>query len=106
MSGVITDALPDFQRRIGYEFRDRTLLERALTHKSCSNEHREGRSPDNETLEFLGAAVLASDVGDLIIRFFPDLQAGALSKIKAHLVSSTTLAAKGRDLGIGKFLRM
>jgi ribonuclease-3 len=106
MSGVVTDTLRDFQKRIGYEFRDRTLLERALTHKSFSNEHREVRSPNNERLEFLGDAVLGFVVGELIFRFFPDLQEGALSKIKAHLVSSTTLAAKGRDLGIGRFLRM
>jgi ribonuclease-3 len=106
MSGVATEALPDFERRIGYAFRDRTLLERALTHKSFSNENRDARSPNNERLEFLGDAVLGFVVGELIYRFFPDLQEGALSKIKAHLVSSTTLACKGRDLGIGKFLRM
>lgn len=106
MSGVVTETLPDFERRIGYEFRDQTLLERALTHKSFSNEHREVRSPNNERLEFLGDAVLGFVVGELIYRFFPDLQEGALSKIKAHLVSATTLAVKGRDLGIGRFLRM
>jgi ribonuclease-3 len=106
MSGVATDTLPDFERRIGYAFRDRTLLERALTHKSFSNENRDARSPNNERLEFLGDAVLGFVVGELIYRFFPDLQEGALSKIKAHLVSSATLAGKGRDLGIGKFLRM
>lgn len=106
MSGVATETLPEFQRRIGYEFRDVTLLERALTHKSFSNEHREVRSPNNERLEFLGDAVLGFVVGELIYRFFPDLQEGALSKIKAHLVSAMTLSTKGRDLGIGRILRM
>ena len=106
MSGVATETLSDFQRRVGYEFRDVALLERALTHKSFTNEHREARSPNNERMEFLGDAVLGFVVGELIYRFFPDLQEGALSKIKAHLVSSTTLAAKGRDIGLGRFLRM
>src|SRR5512138_3337780 len=106
MSGGATETISDFQRRVGYEFRDPTLLERALTHKSFSNEHREIRSPNNERLEFLGDAVLGFVIGELIYRFFPDLQEGALSKIKAHLVSSTTLAAKARDLGVGRFLRM
>jgi ribonuclease-3 len=106
MSGVATDTLSDFQRRIGYEFRDSALLERALTHKSFTNEHREARSPNNERMEFLGDAVLGFVVGEHIYHFFPDLQEGALSKIKAHLVSSATLAGKARDLGIGKFLRM
>src|SRR5512134_1973573 len=106
MSGLATETPSDFQRRVGYEFRDPTLLERALTHKSFTNENREIRSPNNERLEFLGDAVLGFVVGELIYRFFPDLQEGALSKIKAHLVSSTTLATKARDLGIGRFLRM
>lgn len=106
MSSVATDTLSDFQRRIDYEFRDAALLERALTHKSFSNEHREARSPNNERMEFLGDAVLGFVIGEHIYRFFPDLQEGALSKIKAHLVSAATLAAKGRDLGIGRFLRM
>jgi ribonuclease-3 len=106
MNGVAIETLSDFQRRVGYEFRDFALLERALTHKSFTNEHRESRSPNNERLEFLGDAVLGFVIGELIYRFFPDLQEGALSKIKAHLVSSTTLAAKARDLGIGRFLRL
>src|SRR5512144_2782201 len=106
MSGVATETILEFQRRVGYDFHDPSLLERALTHKSFSNEHREVRSPNNERLEFLGDAVLGFVVGELIYRFFPDLQEGALSKIKAHLVSSTTLAGKARDLGIGRVLRM
>src|SRR6059036_1374423 len=106
MSGVATETPSEFQRRVGYEFNDPTLLERALTHKSFTNEHRETRSPNNERLEFLGDAVLGFVIGELIYRFFPNLQEGALSKIKAHLVSATTLAGKGRALGIGRVLRM
>jgi len=92
--------------RIGHVFRDTTLLERALTHRSFSNEQRDLRSPNNERLEFLGDTVLGFLIGDLIYRVFPNLQEGALSKIKAHLVSATTLATKARDLGLGRYLRM
>src|SRR6476660_3082708 len=106
MSSAATDTLADFQRRIGYEFRDAGLLERALTHKSFTNEHREARSPNNERMEFLGDAVLGFVIGEHIYHFFPDLQEGALSKIQAHLVSAATLAGKGRGMGIGRFLRM
>jgi len=106
MSSAATDTLSDFQRRIEYEFRDPGLLERALTHKSFTNEHREARSPNNERMEFLGDAVLGFVIGEHIYHFFPDLQEGALSKIKAHLVSAATLAGKGREMGIGRFLRM
>ena len=100
------EAAADFQQQLGYTFRDLGLLERALTHKSFSNENREVRAPNNERLEFLGDAVLGFVVGELIYRSFPNLQEGALSKIKAHLVSATMLSAKARALGIGRFLRM
>jgi ribonuclease III len=106
MNGAAVEAVSDFEQRLGYAFRQRELLERALTHKSFSNENRESRSPNNERLEFLGDAVLGFVVGEVIYRSFPSLQEGALSKIKAHLVSSNMLGAKGRQLEIGKFLRM
>jgi ribonuclease-3 len=106
MSAVPSEAISAFQQAVGYTFRDVDLLERALTHKSFSNENREARSPNNERLEFLGDAVLGFVVGELIYRSFPNLQEGALSKIKAHLVSANMLSAKARSLGIGRFLRM
>ena len=106
MSLVPTEAVSAFQQRLGYTFRDLDLLGRALTHKSFSNENREVRAPNNERLEFLGDAVLGFIVGELIYRSFPALQEGALSKIKAHLVSANMLAGKARALEIGRYLRM
>ena len=106
MSDTVGEALPDFEEVLGYRFRDRDLLARALTHKSYANERRETSSSHNERLEFLGDTVLGFVIGELIYRSFPNLQEGALSKIKAHLVSATTLSAKGRALGIGRYLRM
>jgi ribonuclease-3 len=100
------ETLSDFQSRIGYRFRSLDLLERALTHKSFSNETRDARSPNNERLEFLGDAVLGFAIGEMIYRSFPNLQEGALSKIKAHLVSANMLATKARALDLGRFLRM
>jgi ribonuclease-3 len=106
LSSALTEADGGLQERLGYSFQDPSLLERALTHRSFSNEHRELRSPNNERLEFLGDTVLGFVVGDYIYRAFPNLQEGALSKIKAHLVSAATLAGKGRDIGLGRYLRM
>jgi ribonuclease III len=106
MSVVPTEGVASFQQPLGYSFRSLDLLERALTHKSFTNENRELRSPNNERLEFLGDAVLGFVVGEMIYRSFPTLQEGALSKIKAHLVSANMLSAKARALGIGRFLRM
>jgi ribonuclease-3 len=82
------------------------MLARALTHKSYSNENRAPRVHDNETLEFLGDAILGFVVGELIFKSFPALQEGALSKIKAHLVSAATLSQKARQLDLGSFLRL
>jgi ribonuclease-3 len=106
MNGAAAEAVSEFEQKLGYAFRQRELLERALTHKSFSNENRDSRAPNNERLEFLGDAVLGSVVGEMIYRSFPTLQEGALSKIKAHLVSSNMLGAKGRALEIGRYLRM
>jgi ribonuclease III len=106
VSRAVSESLTDLQERVGHSFREVGLLERALTHRSFSNEHRELQSPNNERLEFLGDTVLGFVIGDMIYRSFPNLQEGALSKIKAHLVSATTLAEKGRALGLGRFLRM
>ncbi|MGE5413447.1 MAG: ribonuclease III domain-containing protein, partial [Syntrophomonadaceae bacterium] len=83
MSAVPTEGVAAFQQHLGYAFRSLDLLERALTHKSFTNENREFPSPNNERLEFLGDAVLGFVVGEMIYRSFPSLQEGALSKIKA-----------------------
>ena len=100
------ETISDFQTRLNYTFRDVELLERALTHKSFANERREAASSNNERLEFLGDTVLDFLIGDLLYRTFPSLQEGALSKIKAHLVSAAILGEKGRALETGRFLRM
>ncbi|HXG57526.1 MAG TPA: ribonuclease III [Thermoanaerobaculia bacterium] len=98
------DHLGEFEARIGYAFRDRDLLRRALTHKSFSHEAKQPSVDHNETFEFLGDSVLGFVVGDLLFRRFPDLDEGALSKIKAYLVSANSLAAKARQLGMGEFI--
>ncbi len=105
MSSAI-ETYAEFEQALGYKFQDRDLLARSLTHKSYANERRETSSSHNERLEFLGDTVLGFVIGELIYRSFPNLQEGALSKIKAHLVSAATLASKGRALGIGRYLRM
>ena len=93
--------LPDFERRIGYTFKRRDLLTRAITHKSYSHEARHENVRHNETFEFLGDSVLGFVIGDMLFRHFPELDEGALSKMKAYLVSATSLAEKGRRLGMG-----
>jgi ribonuclease-3 len=100
------DDLTAFETRIGYPFRNRELLTRALTHKSFSHEAKDDSVSHNETFEFLGDSVLGFVVGDLLFRNFPALDEGALSKMKAYLVSATSLAAKARDYEMGGVIRL
>jgi len=96
----------EFEERIGYTFTRRDLLTRALTHKSYSHEAKIEGARHNETFEFLGDSVLGFVIGDLLFNYFPDLDEGALSKMKAFLVSATSLAAKARAYGMGDVIRL
>jgi len=97
----LNDNVSEFEQRIGYTFTERELLRRALTHKSYSHEAKEPDARHNETFEFLGDSVLGFVIGDLLFRHFPTLDEGALSKMKAFLVSASSLAAKARQFGMG-----
>jgi ribonuclease III len=95
------NGIPDFEQRLGYSFQQPDVLRRALTHKSYSHESKEDDVRHNETFEFLGDSVLGFVIGDLLFRQFPKLDEGALSKMKAFLVSAPSLAAKSREFGMG-----
>lgn len=98
--------LDEAQQAIGYTFRDPRLLDEALTHTSYVNELREQESKDNERLEFLGDAVLALVISEHVASACPDLAEGALSKLRASLVSEATLARVARRLDLGRLLRL
>jgi ribonuclease-3 len=89
---------------IGYRFRDRGLLEHALTHRSRANEDVTGGVIDNESLEFLGDAVLGFVVADMLFCRFPDRDEGEKSKMKAGLVSAATLGRQAARLELGQHL--
>lgn len=92
------------ERRIGYRFRDRGLLEHALTHRSRVHEDASGGVFDNESMEFLGDSVLGFVIADLLFRQFPQHNEGQKSKLKASIVSATSLARLGEKIGLGEFL--
>jgi len=94
----------ELERRAGYTFRDPGLLEHALTHTSRANEDASGGVIDNESLEFLGDAVLGFAIADLLFRGFPEQDEGWKSKMKAALVSTTSLAGLAEGLGLGDHL--
>jgi ribonuclease III len=94
--------LETLAERIGYRFVDLALLDRALTHKSVTNE--EGGLLHNEPLEFLGDAVLGFLVADLLHRQNPDGAEGAKSRARAALVSAASLAPRAAELGLSGLL--
>jgi ribonuclease-3 len=90
-------------RRLGHLFRDLRLLDRALRHSSYAHERPES-GPSNEQLEFLGDAVLALTVSDLLLNSFPQSSEGELSRSRAALVNARQLAALARHLDLGPHL--
>src|SRR5690606_17411651 len=102
--GRFGDELEPLERRIGYRFRDRGLLEHALTHRSRVHEDASGGVYDNESMEFLGDSVLGFVIADMLFREFPHHNEGQKSKLKASIVSATSLARLGERLGLGEFL--
>ena len=100
----LRDEFDALQRSIDYRFRDRGLLEHAMTHTSRANEDESGGVADNESLEFLGDAVLGFLIADLLFHELPGSDEGQKSKIKASLVSSRMLARLAEQLALGDHL--
>jgi|SRR5438034_1873608 len=99
------------EETLRYKFRDRALLERAITHRSWAHERvapgaeELARRLHNEALEFLGDSVLGLVVADQLCRAYPAASEGELSRMKHQLVSSVTLTKASVRLQLGDFLR-
>ena len=93
------------QTRLGYIFRDISLLRLALTHPSIAHE-QEGGVQHNQRLEFLGDAVLGLILTRELYERFPDFGEGPLTKARAELVNQRSLAEQSRRLAMGEFLIM
>jgi ribonuclease III len=96
----------ELERRLGYSFKNPKFLDRALTHRSFANECPGENVQNNETLEFLGDAILGFIVSSWLFQLYSALDEGKLSKIKAYLVSTRTLARRAEALNLGQFLRL
>lgn len=80
----------NIEEKIGYVFKNKDLLNKALTHSSYANESKDS-SGSNERLEFLGDSVLSLAISDYIFRLLPDVDEGRLSKYRATLVCEQSL---------------
>lgn len=92
-------------QRLGLDFRNPSLLNRALTHRSYINEHPEAIE-DNERLEFLGDAVLDFLVGAWLYNRFPEMAEGELTRLRSALVRTEQLAEFSYQIGLGNAMRL
>ena len=90
---------------IGKLFKNKKLLDTALTHRSWINENK-GLSLSNERLEFLGDAVLEFIVSEKIYTDFPDREEGYLTALRANLVNTDNLAKVAENLGLGDLIKL
>ncbi len=97
--------MKSLEEKLGYTFRDPSLLENALTHSSRANESR-GTLSSNERLEFLGDSILGMVVADHLYRNHPDLPEGELTRARAALVCEESLVEVARELNLGEYLRL
>ena len=94
----------ELEKAIGYQFRNITLLQNALSHSSYANERWHDSLKSNERLEFLGDSVLGMVVAEHLYRTFPNRPEGELTRMRADMVCEKTLASVANGLGLGKHL--
>ncbi|MFC1666673.1 ribonuclease III [Candidatus Omnitrophota bacterium] len=98
------EKLKRLEKLIGYRFRNKLLLNQALTHKSYANERHRIKSSDNERLEFLGDAVLGLVISHMLYDDYPGQDEGVLTRYKSQLVSGATLGRIAKQFQIGEFI--
>ncbi len=94
------------EQKLSYHFRNKSLLSEACRPSSFVNEHPHQHLRDNERLEFLGDAVVNLVVGDLLMKAYPDMPEGELSRMRANLVNESQLADIARKLNLGNCLEL
>src|SRR5947207_5181078 len=98
------DKLAELEELLQVTFRDRSLLQRAITHHSCCPESPTRRSSD--LLEFLGDAIISAHVVEHIYRTFPAASEGEMTTLKSEVVSRRILARIGQKLGLFPYIRV
>ena len=94
----------NFENKIDYVFKNKSLLRQAFTHRSYLNENRSTGIEHNERLEFLGDAVLELVVTEFLFEKYPDKAEGDLTSYRAALVNTTSISDAAVKLGMNDFL--
>lgn len=102
INDVIRESIRAFEEKIGYEFKNKTYIQTALTHSSFANEHKGFNY--NERLEFLGDSVLGLVVSDYLFRARNDLPEGKLTRLRANVVCEESLSVVARKINLGDHL--
>ncbi|MBN2075581.1 MAG: ribonuclease III [Dehalococcoidales bacterium] len=96
--------LNSLQNTLGIKFRDISLLEKSLVHRSYLNENQGIESDSNERLEYLGDAVLGFIVAEKLYKDFPDYDEGRMTRLRSALVRRETLARISKSINLGEYL--
>ena len=96
--------LDELIEKIGYQYKDKSLLEQALTHSSFANEQKINKSKNYERIEFLGDAVLELVSSEFLFRTNPDMPEGQLTRTRASMVCEPALAYCARELKKEKYI--
>ena len=98
--------LEEFEKKIGYTFKDISLLKLALTHSSYGNEVYRDKTYNNERLEFLGDAVLEIIVSEFLFSTKQELPEGQLTKMRASIVCEPTLAMCAKTISLNEYIML
>lgn len=98
------EELASFEKKLDYCFTDISLLQEAFIHSSYAFEQGNDLQRDNETLEFLGDAVLDLTVGHGLYLRYPEMEEGELTQLRASLVKASHLARMAREIDLGSYL--
>ncbi|MFB0566736.1 MAG: ribonuclease III [Candidatus Aminicenantaceae bacterium] len=94
--------ISQIEKKIGYNFKKKDLLLKAITHSSYAHESQQKDATDNEVLEFLGDSVLGLVIADYLCSTYPDLSEGELSKLKSTAASSSVLSQFAKKIRLDK----
>lgn len=98
--------MDELERKLEYQFNDRTLLQTALSHSSYANENRGAGLMSNERLEFLGDSVLGQVVASHLYLSYPKMPEGQMTRLRAELVCEQSLHEVAKTLNLCKFIKL
>ena len=103
---IVKYPLEQLEEKIGYCYKNKALLQQALTHSSFANEQKINKTKDYERLEFLGDAVLELVSSEFLFKNNPDMSEGKLTRLRASMVCEPALAFCARDLELHEYIRL